>query len=99
MDSLFFFFKQFCNRLNHPKHLLILLLLSTEGYSQLPDYSSIVEKISPTVVSITAMVEKDLEYSIEAEVVPTSFDRPAPADLNDSQIENGQHLHNGTGLN
>jgi len=98
MDSLFFFFKQFSNRLNHPKNLFILLLLSSEGYSQLPDYSSVVEKISPTVVSIIAMVEKELEYSIEAEVVPTSFDGPAPTDLNDSQIENGQHLHNGTGV-
>lgn len=98
MDSFFFFFKHLSRRVNYQRHLLLLLVLSSNGYSQLPDFSNIVEKISPSVVSITALVEKDLEYSTELEIVPTSFDFPTLADLNYNQIEGDQHVHNGTGV-
>ncbi len=97
MDSFFFLFKKFINRVNTHKYLFALLVVASNSYSQLPDFSSIVENISPSVVSITVIVEEDIEHSIQLPVVPASFNAPRSAEVNANEALI-HHAHNGTGV-
>lgn len=97
MDSFFFLFKQYINRVNAHKYLFALLVVSSNSYSQLPDFSNIVESISPSVVSITVIVEEDFEHSVQSPVVPTSFNAPQFTEVRTNQASR-HHAHNGTGV-
>jgi serine protease Do len=98
MGNLFFIFKALLNRIIVCNCLLVFLLFADNSYAQLPDFSSIVGKITPSVVSIAVLVERDLEHSIQAPIVPTNFDFSELEELSDNQISNVHHVHTGTGV-
>ncbi|MBN4053371.1 trypsin-like peptidase domain-containing protein [Haliea sp. AH-315-K21] len=78
--------------------LYVVLLFSNNSFPQLPDFSSIVENITPSVVSITVVVEDGFEHPVQTSVLPTGFEDFEFMGEGSSQILRDQHVHNGTGV-